>query len=211
MERIQVKNVLEEVFRRDLGSEDQIYSDVSKLTNQNAQNRFVWGEKAKRMAILLSRALKFDEPVLLVGPTGCGKTTIVQMLTGQGLKIINCHQQTEASDFLGGLRPVRGSDTGSALFEWVDGPLVEQMKTGNALLIDEISLADDSVLERLNSVLERERTLFLAEKGTIENGSEGGTVAEVLKPTKGFQFIGTMNPGGDYGKKELSPALRNRY
>ena len=211
IERIQVKNVLEEVFRRELGSEEQIYSDVSKLTNQNAQNRFVWGEKAKRMAILLSRALKFDEPVLLVGPTGCGKTTIVQMLTGQGLKIINCHQQTEASDFLGGLRPVRGSDTGSALFEWVDGPLVEQMKTGNALLIDEISLADDSVLERLNSVLERERTLFLAEKGTIENGSEGGAVAEVLKPTKGFQFIGTMNPGGDYGKKELSPALRNRY
>ena len=211
LERIQVKNVLEEVFRRELGSEEKIYSDVSKLTNQNAQNRFVWGEKAKRMAILLSRALKFDEPVLLVGPTGCGKTTIVQMLTGQGLKIINCHQQTEASDFLGGLRPVRGNSSDSALFEWVDGPLVEQMKSGNALLIDEISLADDSVLERLNSVLERERTLFLAEKGTIENGSEGGAVAEVLKPTNGFQFIGTMNPGGDYGKKELSPALRNRY
>ena len=39
------------------------------------------------------------------------------------------------------------------------------MREGNYLLVDEISLADDSVLERLNSVLEPERTLLLAEKG----------------------------------------------
>ena len=51
------------------------------------------------------------------------------------------------------------------LFEWVDGPLVNAMREGNYLLVDEISLADDSVLERLNSVLEPERTLLLAEKG----------------------------------------------
>lgn len=43
------------------------------------------------------------------------------------------------------------------LFEWVDGPLVEAMRGGDMLMIDEISLADDSVLERLNSVLEPER------------------------------------------------------
>ena len=202
----QVKETLETVFRRKLGDDADIYSRtqleplISHITN--SQGRFVWGDKARRMALLLARALKFDEPVLLVGPTGCGKTTIVQMLS-TGLKIINCHQQTEASDFLGGLRPVRGGADESdskALFEWVDGPLVDQMKSGGSLLIDEISLADDSVLERLNSVLERERTLVLAEQG----------IAEVLTPVAGFQFIGTMNPGGDYGKKELSPALRNR-
>ena len=39
------------------------------------------------------------------------------------------------------------------------------MRQGDLLLIDEISLAEDAVLERLNSVLEPERTLFLAEKG----------------------------------------------
>ena len=124
------------------------------------------------------------------------------MLSPAGLKIINCHQQTEASDFLGGLRPVRDQTDKEtkALFQWQDGPLVDQMKSGGSLLVDEISLADDSVLERLNSVLERERTLVLAEQGH----------SEVLRPVDGFQFIGTMNPGGDYGKKELSPALRNR-
>jgi midasin (ATPase involved in ribosome maturation) len=39
------------------------------------------------------------------------------------------------------------------LFEWVDGPLVEAMHKGDLFLADEISLADDSVLERLNSLL----------------------------------------------------------
>ena len=45
------------------------------------------------------------------------------------------------------------------IFLWQDGPLVEAMKSGDLFLIDEISLADDSVLERLNSVLEPERKL----------------------------------------------------
>lgn len=46
-----------------------------------------------------------------------------------------------------------------AIFLWQDGPLVEAMRAGNIVLVDEISLADDSVLERLNSVLETGRKL----------------------------------------------------
>ena len=46
-----------------------------------------------------------------------------------------------------------------SIFLWQDGPLVQAMKNGDLFLIDEISLADDSVLERLNSVLEPERKL----------------------------------------------------
>lgn len=45
------------------------------------------------------------------------------------------------------------------IFVWQDGPLVQAMKAGDLFLVDEISLADDSVLERLNSVLEPERKL----------------------------------------------------
>jgi len=45
------------------------------------------------------------------------------------------------------------------IFKWQDGPLVRAMKDGDLFLVDEISLADDSVLERLNSVLEPERKL----------------------------------------------------
>lgn len=68
---------------------------------------------------------------------------------------VNCHQHTESTDFLGGLRPIRNRDQKkhNELFEWVDGPLVKALTEGNIFLADEISLADDSVLERLNSLL----------------------------------------------------------
>lgn len=46
-----------------------------------------------------------------------------------------------------------------SIFVWQDGPLVKAMRDGDLFLVDEISLADDSVLERLNSVLEPERKL----------------------------------------------------
>ena len=92
-----------------------------------------------------------------------------------------------------------------SLFEWQDGPLVQAMKNGGIFLLDEISLADDSVLERLNSVLEPARTLVLAEKGGL-NAEEAQLVAH-----PDFLLVSTMNPGGDFGKKELSPALRNRF
>jgi midasin (ATPase involved in ribosome maturation) len=46
-----------------------------------------------------------------------------------------------------------------------DGPLIRAMREGHIILLDEISLAEDSVLERLNSVLEPSRTITLAERG----------------------------------------------
>ncbi|KAJ3199798.1 AAA ATPase midasin, partial [Entophlyctis luteolus] len=102
------------------------------------------------------------------------------------------------------------------LFEWSDGPLVNAMRVGDAFLLDEISLADDSVLERLNSVLESERLLVLAERGSVDSENQDSTSitqthVEELRAHANFSFFATMNPGGDYGKKELSPALRNRF
>ena len=92
------------------------------------------------------------------------------------------------------------SETGCRkLFEWHDGPLVDAMKVGHTFLVDEISLAEDSVLERLNSVLEPERTLLLTEKGGTRNSA-----AEQVVAHENFRLVATMNPGGDYGKKEVS-------
>ena len=54
----------------------------------------------------------------------------------------------------------------SCVFEWHDGILLEAMEQGGLLLIDEISLANDSVLERLNSVFEQDRTLVVTEKSS---------------------------------------------
>lgn len=225
---------------------------------------------------LLDRCLRTSEPALLVGETGLGKTTVCQLAAyarGQSLRIINCNQHTETSDFLGGYRPNRSRDAAlssfretvgafnsvaqkvglqlldestsasiadlqekstaagtvasaaprrvkeeltalsqamesflakyRAPFEWVDGPLILAMKLGDILLIDELNLAEDAVLERLNSVLEASRSVTLAEKG--------GKGADVIVAHPDFRIIATMNPGGDYGKKELSPALSNRF
>jgi len=93
-------------------------------------------------------------------------------------------------------------DVPGALFEWVDGVVVKAMKEGGYLMVDEISLADDAVLERLNSVLEPERKLVVSEKNRTHKG-------EVFQITaaESFQFLATMNPGGDYGKKEVRNCL----
>lgn len=90
------------------------------------------------------------------------------------------------------------------MFEWCDGPLVNAMREGQMFLIDEISLADDSVLERLNSVLETDRLLVLSEKGEVEN--KVGNI-DIIKAKESFRLIATMNPGGDFGKKEVSDSV----
>ncbi|KAM0753166.1 P-loop containing nucleoside triphosphate hydrolase protein [Meredithblackwellia eburnea MCA 4105] len=227
----------------------------------------VWTNAMRRLYFLIAAALKRNEPVLLVGETGSGKTSVCQSLAlalDSQLHVVGCHQNTETADLLGGQRPLRnraalqaagreeitsflasrGVDTPfsaaddietfidllekfektgidevdgaiataldrlkatTALFEWHDGPLVQAMHGGDLILLDEISLADDSVLERLNSVLEPSRTLVLAEKG-------GRDLSDILVVgADGFKILATMNPGGDFGKKELSPALRNRF
>ena len=55
----------------------------------------------------------------------------------------------------------------------------------------------------LHSVLEPGRTLMLAEKG--------GTDADEIVAHPNFRLVATMNPGDDFGKRELSPALANRF
>ncbi|XP_040203696.1 LOW QUALITY PROTEIN: midasin [Rana temporaria] len=221
-----ILKVLKKCFKKDvvpqaLFSAENVQKQLERLsvktgvTDENFSH-IVWTQAMRRLAVLVGRALEFGEPILLVGDTGCGKTTVCQLfaaLSNQALFSVNCHQHMETSDFLGGLRPIRHRSKSkedienTKLFEWHDGPLVLAMREDGFFLLDEISLADDSVLERLNSVLEVEKTLVLAEKGSEE---DDGDVEFLTAGTK-FRILSTMNPGGDFGKKELSPALRNRF
>ncbi|KAJ2777768.1 AAA ATPase midasin, partial [Coemansia interrupta] len=221
-----------------------------------AAGAVVWTRAMRRLFVLAALCARHEEPVLLVGATGCGKTTVCQMLAAardRPLHVLNCHQGTEASDVIGGQRPVRNRaalvaqarealrqldaapdvssvdspqaldalrlpadnalvqqargllERAQGLFAWHDGPLVQAMRRGHVFLMDELNLADDSVLERLNSALEPSRTLVLAEQ------AGGSDAAATVRAQPAFAFMATMNPGGDYGKRELSPALRNRF
>jgi midasin len=208
-----ISQVLEKVFKRKVDAQAILDGALLKeeadiIANSPTLSDMVWTSTAKRLALLILHSFRFREPVLLVGETGCGKTRVCQTIASllyRELISINCHLNTESSDFLGGLRPNRGS--GDRPFEWVDGPLVKAMETGAILLVDEISLAEDGVLERLNSVLESTRSLYLMEQSSASDEVSG--VRNILGHDH-FQLVATMNPGGDFGKRELSPALRNR-
>ncbi|UJR34182.1 hypothetical protein I4U23_021588 [Adineta vaga] len=209
-------NIDEDILFGEEGSSFSTSEIWKTIQNNNHLKHIVWTQPLRRLAILCALCVQFDEPALLVGETGCGKTTICEILSkinGQKLYTVNCHTTTESADFLGSIRPVRRheqnskSDENQGLFEWQDGALVCSMKDGGLFLIDEISLADDSVLERLNSVLEPEKELVLAEKGYNNDDQH----IDIIKAHEKFRLVATMNPGGDFGKKELSPALRNRF
>ncbi|KAJ3030565.1 UNVERIFIED_CONTAM: AAA ATPase midasin [Siphonaria sp. JEL0065] len=296
-----VREVLEQTFKLKIDPavlydrEWSLFMSTVDATSDFVKE-IVWTDAMKRLFVLVLKCISNLEPILLVGETGCGKTTVCQILTtmmGVNLQIVNAHAGSETSDFIGSMRPVRGRDRTVAetleaiaglweliaastnedtdalavttintqfsefngnlqilidlvknrvgqlesndtwnerlqvieqlhiqskkMFEWSDGPLVNAMRTGEAFLLDEISLADDSVLERLNSVLESERLLVLAERGAVTddasetNSDPTHTHIEEIRGHSKFSFMATMNPGGDYGKKELSPALRNRF
>ena len=274
--RVEDKIVVKEIIEAEMNiriDEDKLYglqlSDTGFLAflGQGLPDpNIIWTGSMRRLYSLVLRAFRSNEPVLLIGETGSGKTSVCQLYANANsrtLYSVNCHQNTESADLIGALRPIRNraaleaeatreavrilgdlgttqvpSDTQdiekaiasaqksaplapasvqalqdvllkfrklSGMFEWHDGPLIQAMVNGGIFLLDEISLADDSVLERLNSVLEPSRTIILAERG-----GESADVASITG-IDGFQIIATMNPGGDYGKKELSPAMRNRF
>ena len=87
-------------------------TSLENILSQSADGfqHVVWTYSMRRLAVLIGQAIKYNEPVLLVGETGCGKTTMCQMYAQMYTSVlhsVNCHLHTESADFLGGLRPVR--------------------------------------------------------------------------------------------------------
>ena len=222
--KMNIEELYETYFEKNLKT---IFDNVPAELNLP---KIIPSKQLKRLAVLVEKCLKNREPVLLVGETGCGKTTLCQVfasqVTHQSLMQINCHQNTETSDFIGCMRTRKNLRTTqdkllevldanahrienpeaqeaftktkmikkktkaildcldvtedadiiaeikalkedlNCVFEWHDGILVEALEQGGLLLIDEISLANDSVLERLNSVFEQDRVLMVTEKSS---------------------------------------------
>lgn len=157
---------------------------------------FIFNFSFVKLICLILNAWKYKEPVLLIGETGIGKSKAIEIackILNRPYITVSLSGNTDSSDFIGSFSISKNE------LIWTDGPLTKAMREGKILILDEINLAENSVLERLNSVLEEERTLFITEKN------------EFIKAHEDFLVIGSMNPSTDVGKRELSPALRNRF
>lgn len=146
----------------------------------------------------LELAVELDMPVLIVGDTGSGKTTIVKSIADkQGREYIrfNLTGETTVDEFVGKY-VLRNKET-----VWEDGILLKAMKSGKWLIVDEVNVALPEILFVLHSLLDDDRSVVVAN----HNG-------EVVKPHKNFRFFGTMNPVDEYaGTKDLNKAFKSRF
>jgi len=135
-------------------------------------------------------------PVMLKGPTGCGKTRFVEHMAwrlGKPLVTIACHDDLSASD-LTGRWLIRGAET-----VWVDGPLTVAARAGAICYLDEVVEARQDTLVVIHPVTDDRRVLPIEKTG------------ELLSAAPGFQLVVSYNPGYQHALKDLKPSTRQRF
>lgn len=139
---------------------------------------------------------KTQLPILIKGPTGCGKTRFVRhMATKLSLPLItvSCNEDTSATDLLGRHLLLDGET------RWVDGPVTRAVREGALLYLDEIAEARSDAIVVLHSITDDRRELFL------------DRTAETLVAPKPFMVVASYNPGYQRSMKELKPSTRQRF
>ncbi|CAF1193986.1 unnamed protein product [Didymodactylos carnosus] len=173
-----------------------LQGDKKPITN----DRYIFTETVKENLKNVARILSARfYPILLQGETSVGKTSLIRWLadaTGHHCVRINNHEHTDIQEYIG---TYTATASGDLLFR--EGILVEAMRKGFWIILDELNLAPSDVLEALNRVLDENRELFITE------------TQETVQAHERFQLFATQNPaGGRYGgRKLLSRAFRNRF
>jgi len=135
--------------------------------------------------------------VLVIGPKGTGKTSLVREYAAQKskkLESINFSLRTRESHLIG----TKSLSEGSIGFD--EGVLVKSMKEGSMLYLDELNAAEADVLLRLDEALDDRRQIVLKE-------SDG----QVIKADDSWFAVATINPLTHVGTKELPPQLLSRF
>ncbi len=135
-------------------------------------------------------------PLLLKGPTGCGKTRFVEHMAarlGRPLYTVACHDDLSAADLIGRYL-LRGGAT-----EWIDGPLTRAVREGAICYLDEVIEARKDVTVVLHPLTDNRRTLMIDRTG------------EELVAPPGFMLVASYNPGYQNILKRLKPSTRQRF
>ena len=153
----------------------------------------------------LALSVRLREPALLEGETSTSKTSSILYLAAllnRPVIRLNLNGQTDTSELIGRYVP---AGPGTRGWHWQDGLLVQGMKQGFWVILDELNLAEPQVLERLNPVLEAEPSLVLTEGDGSVIGPGGHAVHEH------WRIFATQNPAAYAGRVALSPAARDRW
>lgn len=145
---------------------------------------------------LFEHAWKRRVPLLLKGPTGCGKTRFVAHMAarlGLPLFTVSCHDDLTAAD-LTGRYLLKGGET-----VWVDGPLTRAVREGGICYLDEVVEARKDVAVVLHPLADDRRVLPLERTG------------EELQAPPHFMLVVSYNPGYQSLLKALKPSTRQRF
>jgi nitric oxide reductase NorQ protein len=145
---------------------------------------------------VFSAAFSLKLPLLLKGPTGCGKTRYVAHMAarlGLPLYTISCHDDLTAADLTGRFL-LQGNET-----QWVDGPLTRAVRSGGICYLDEVVEARKDVTVVLHPLTDDRRILPLERTG------------ETLHAPDNFMLVASFNPGYQNILKSLKPSTRQRF
>lgn len=135
-------------------------------------------------------------PLLLKGPTGCGKTRFVEHMAARlnlPLYTVACHDDLSAADLIG-RHLLKGGET-----VWVDGPLTRAVREGGICYLDEVVEARKDVTVVLHPLTDDRRRLLIDRTG------------EELRAPATFMLVASYNPGYQSILKKLKPSTRQRF
>jgi nitric oxide reductase NorQ protein len=145
---------------------------------------------------LFEAAYEAHLPVMLKGPTGCGKTRFVEHMSWRlkrPLVTVGCHEDLTASDLIGKYT-LRGDET-----VWQDGPLTAAVKTGGIAYLDEIVEARKDTTVVIHPLTDDRRVLPIEKKG------------EIVKAPDDFMLVISYNPGYQSVLKDLKHSTKQRF
>jgi len=135
-------------------------------------------------------------PVMLKGPTGCGKTRFVEYMAyrfQRPLITVACHEDLFASDLIGRYL-LKDEET-----IWVDGPLARAVRNGAICYLDEVVEARKDTTVVIHPLTDNRRTLPIDKKG------------ETLVAHPDFLLVISYNPGYQSVLKDLKQSTRQRF